>query len=108
MKLNNVVYFIEITRANDPDTVYDKIDKYVRLSDEFPNEGFHVLFSVLSYRRTAIEMADDILTYAQGKKRGWQFLTAIHDDLVKDPLGKVVKPPDGDDENWISLLDVRP
>lgn len=117
MCLDGKWFFWEVDRGTeDMDALKKKVEKYVKFSERFPDERFHVLFT-LQYKRYGMQQSPEVqaekirergnalLALFEKAHRGHQFLVGLHTEVLEDPLGKVFVSP-ADVASPISLLDL--
>jgi hypothetical protein len=93
--LDGHLYFLEVDRGTkDFSAVQAQFQRYVDFANAFPKERFTVLATAQSYRTTSAEARATMLFRLFGDlKRGNQFLVALHEHSLNNPLGKVWKSP---------------
>lgn len=89
------VYFWEVDmgtkKYQDED---EKIEKYIRFSNAFPQDRFMVLYATRGYKKTSeTARANALTTLLASKKRGNQFLVGLQSMIFKDPLADCFVSP---------------
>lgn len=105
MKKWNTVFYWEVDRGTEEmEELFEKVNKYIKLSNKHPNDKFHVIFT-MQYFRFGIDQSPEqrlkklrdrsyeLVEYLGAKKRGNQFLVAWHDQVIADPYGPVFISP---------------
>jgi hypothetical protein len=97
------ILFLEVDRGTmDPkEEIIPKLEKYVRYSKAHPDERFTVVFTAQGYRyeKEDEERRQALMPALAYMQRGNQFVCALHDDFLADPLGTVFHSPWNDPKN---------
>lgn len=96
MVLDGRVYLWEVDRGTEDIDVQleDKIDKYIDFAHSLPYGAFQVLITLQKYRRMNLtNRAGRVAALLAEKKRGYQFLFALHEQVIANPLGPVFGSP---------------
>ena len=98
MHLQDKVFFWEVEKGTKDITgdrsLETKVDKYIRFSQAYPDERFTVLLTFASYKHIkALDRLKQTLAMLAPKRRGDQFLVALEDKVLADPLGNVFLSP---------------
>ena len=98
MHYQDKVYLWEVEKSTKDITgdrsLETKIDKYIRFSNAYPDDRFTVLITFATYKHIkALDHMKKAIVMLASKKRGNQFLVALEDKVLADPLGPVFLSP---------------
>ena len=93
--LDGKLYFLEVDRGTkDTNAIRAQFQRYVDFANAFPHERFTVLVTAQGYRSTTTQGRGTFLfNILADLKRSNQFLLALHEHAIADPLGEVWKSP---------------
>lgn len=96
---NKQVFFLEVDRGTeDPyKQVWPKVQAYKKLTLQgIPGQAFTVLFTVQGYRYhdSANARLEELLPVLAKAQHSTQFLAALHEDFLANPLGDVFHSPE--------------